>query len=264
MAAFRTLRKQLDDLGYYQPLVVDAVPLVEALVHDLLATTHNLRLCKEANKLKYPSHAETDKRPSATSTPVTTSGGSVGGSDHRIFSLESRLADLENLNRECNLIINRQQNELNEKSKRILKLELSSGNPRAKIVTHDERPLILNANSKPKIEISSLVSGGSGVGKHRDAQPSKNQEKSDSKASTSELDMLKMYERRNQYLDGELGRLQAELDKARKLLKQAEKQWNWNLTHQTDKASSEQTQDQPDDGEKSSYMIKVSVISVVV
>ena len=44
MAGFRNLRRQLDDLGYYQPLVLDAVPLVEALVQDLLTTTHNLKV----------------------------------------------------------------------------------------------------------------------------------------------------------------------------------------------------------------------------
>ena len=44
MTGFRNLRRQLDDLGYYQPLVLDAVPLVEALLQDLLATTHNLKV----------------------------------------------------------------------------------------------------------------------------------------------------------------------------------------------------------------------------
>ena len=45
--SYKKLRLQLDDLGYYQPLVPEAVPLVEALLHDLLATTHNLKICKE-------------------------------------------------------------------------------------------------------------------------------------------------------------------------------------------------------------------------
>ena len=44
MTGFRNLRRQLDDLGYYQPLVLDAAPLVEALLQDLLATTHNLKV----------------------------------------------------------------------------------------------------------------------------------------------------------------------------------------------------------------------------
>ncbi len=65
---FRELRHKLDDLGYYQvsnvnevlnlivalktffilqSLVPESVPLVEALLHDLLATTHNLKICKE-------------------------------------------------------------------------------------------------------------------------------------------------------------------------------------------------------------------------
>ena len=33
---YKKLRRQLDDLGYYQPLVPEAAPLVEALLHDLL------------------------------------------------------------------------------------------------------------------------------------------------------------------------------------------------------------------------------------
>ena len=48
--SYKKLRRQLDDLGYYQPLVPEALPLVEALFHDLLGTTHNLKICKE-NKI---------------------------------------------------------------------------------------------------------------------------------------------------------------------------------------------------------------------
>ena len=130
MAGFRTLRKQLDQLGYYQPLVIDAVPLVEALLHDLLTTTHNLKLCREESKLKNQyqyeveptrgNAGETIPKPSASSTPLT-SASEGGNHSAKVIRLESRLADLENLNRECNLIIQRQQIELDEKSKKILK-----------------------------------------------------------------------------------------------------------------------------------------------
>jgi len=31
----------------FKALVPESIPLVEALLHDLLATTHNLKVCKE-------------------------------------------------------------------------------------------------------------------------------------------------------------------------------------------------------------------------
>ncbi len=34
-------------MNLFQALVPESVPLVEALLHDLLATTHNLKVCKE-------------------------------------------------------------------------------------------------------------------------------------------------------------------------------------------------------------------------
>lgn len=45
--SFKLLRAKLDELGYFQPLATDSVPLVEALLSDLLATTGNLRAEKE-------------------------------------------------------------------------------------------------------------------------------------------------------------------------------------------------------------------------
>ena len=46
---------QIEDYRFFillcQTLVPDAVPLVEALLHDLLATTHNLKVCKEQRRL---------------------------------------------------------------------------------------------------------------------------------------------------------------------------------------------------------------------
>jgi hypothetical protein len=37
-------------MNLFQALVPESVPLVEALLHDLLATTHNLKVCKEQQK----------------------------------------------------------------------------------------------------------------------------------------------------------------------------------------------------------------------
>lgn len=40
---YQALRKQLDDLGYKQVLVPEAVPLVDRLLSDLLKTTESLQ-----------------------------------------------------------------------------------------------------------------------------------------------------------------------------------------------------------------------------
>lgn len=54
---YTVLRKQLDELGYKQVLVVDSVPLVEKLVVDLIQTTGSLqkymRIAKEAVEVIY-------------------------------------------------------------------------------------------------------------------------------------------------------------------------------------------------------------------
>lgn len=269
MTGFRTLRKQLDELGYYQPLVIDAVPLVEALFHDLLTTTHNLKLCSEQSKLKDEYQLEVEQpnrnvahkavsKPSASSTPLTIAF--EGNHGAKIIRLESRLADLENLNRECNLIIQRQQVELDEKSKEILKLELSSGNPRAKVVTQNDRPLIISESLKPRIELTRLIDTKERKGASR--QKDSHVEESETK---SDVDLIKMYERRNRHLDNELAILQSELDKARKLLTQAEKQWNCNTKcnkYNTAPVEGEMylniSQDgQTHEAQMSSYMIKL-------
>ena len=264
MTGFRTLRKQLDDLGYYQPLVADAVPLVEALLHDLLTTTHSLKLCKETNKLTNQYQHESVQgielknisKPSASSTPLISS--TPGETSAKIIRLQSRVRDLEDVNRECNSIIRRQQVELDDKSKKILKLELNAGNPRAKVITHHDRPLIISDTSKPRIEMTRLIDSREN---HRGSH------KSDGKFIQreevhAEVDLVKMYENRNQHLDRELARLQSELDKARKLLSQAEKHWNWNINGEKHNFEEKKDSDgllefQKADAEKSSYMIKV-------
>lgn len=43
---FTSLRKRLDQMGYRQPLVVDALPLVEKLFADLMHTTESLKNAK--------------------------------------------------------------------------------------------------------------------------------------------------------------------------------------------------------------------------
>ncbi len=36
--SFQALRQQLDGMGFFQPLVLDALPLVESLLNELVAT----------------------------------------------------------------------------------------------------------------------------------------------------------------------------------------------------------------------------------
>lgn len=44
---YHTLRAQLDELGFRQPLAIDCLPLVEALFADLLHTTSSLEHYKK-------------------------------------------------------------------------------------------------------------------------------------------------------------------------------------------------------------------------
>jgi centrosomal protein CEP135 len=266
MAGYRTLRKQLDDLGYYQPLVVDAVPLVEALLHDLLTTTNSLKLCKEAKDTKKNYNTnETENnelknvsKPKASSTPILSS--TPEETNAKIISLKSRTKDLENLNKECNSIIRRQQIELDAKSTKILKLELSSGNSRAKVVTHHDRPLIISDSLKPRIEMTRLIS----TKEHSKESRKPILECNEDDVPHSQIDVVKIYEKRNQHLDRELAKLQTELDTARKLLSQAEKQWYWNTSNGKEnvpsniqKNSNEIQQSNTPECHKSNYMIKV-------
>ena len=264
MTSFRTLRKQLDDLGYYQPLVIDAVPLVEALLHDLLTTTGSLKICKESNnKDNYhqqespESEIRKDSKPNAFSTPIANNTSQLE-TNSKIICLQNRVTDLENLNKECNHIIQRQQIELDEKSKRILKLELSIGAPKAKVITQYERPLIISDSLKPRIEMTRFIQP---PGKDKFTNPQQNNIQGGNKPEylQSDIDLVKMYEKRNQHLDQELTRLQKELDKALTLLSQAEKQWrfdNRNEKHLSTQLSEHEHLQTPE-GHKSNYMIKV-------
>ena len=262
MAGFRVLRKQLDDLGYYQPLVVDSIPLVEALLHDLLATTSSLKLCRQQNgaksnfeqqsNLKDDNHISASK-PSASSTPIIPP--SPTDLNVKTIRLKSRVKDLENLNKECNSIIRRQQIELEEKSRRILKLELSRGNSSAKVITQNERPLIISDNLKPRIEMTRLIGGKENIEKAT-------QENSENQGQ-SEIDLVKIYAKRNKHLDSELVRLQSEVNKAKTLLVQAEKQWQLNICNDRQSLNdnylqnNEEVQKQREEYPKSNYMIKV-------
>ena len=44
---FTSLRKRLDQMGYRQPLCIEALPLTEKLFGDLLHTTESLKNAKQ-------------------------------------------------------------------------------------------------------------------------------------------------------------------------------------------------------------------------
>jgi len=251
MTGFRTLRRQLDDLGYYQPLVVDAVPLVEALVQDLLATTHNLKVCRE----------EVSSRQSTKQTTTVISSRSPASCEQqpsfhfdsaKVTRLEAKVDDLDLLNKECHEVIRRQQLELEEKNKKILKMELNAN--KAKVVTQSERPLLLN---KPKIEMTRLVAGGGGGGgasrQPTAAAPSSPSPSSSSTPPPPNLDVVAMYEKRNKQLDKETKRLRNDLNKAKELLSKAEKQWFQHKQMQ----NLDESKILEENSAKSAYMIKL-------
>jgi hypothetical protein len=130
----------------------------------------------------YGSSSSDDRpsQPGATSTPIvsiprtTTSATDAA----KIASLESKISDLELLNSECLSVIRNLQKDVEERSKKILKLELA-GN-RAKIVTHREKPMLIET-SGPKIEMTSLVSSKS----------SSSSSVTSSKSSSTDLDLVK-------------------------------------------------------------------------
>ena len=84
----------------------------------------------------------------------------------------------------------------NFRSKKILKLELA-GN-RAKIVTHHEKPLVIETTG-PKIEMSSLISSAKSQSTSSVASSSSSR-CSGSKHNVADLDLIQMYEKRNEQL----------------------------------------------------------------
>ena len=123
--SYKKLRRNLDDLGYYQPLVPESVPLVEALFHDLMNTTHNLKICKEQQGChiaeKPKSHNEGQKSYDQRSEDNV-----------KIINLKKKIEDLDLLHKESLEVIRNLQLEVEERNRKILKLELSQ---KAQIVT---------------------------------------------------------------------------------------------------------------------------------
>lgn len=88
----------------------------------------------------------------------------------------------ELLNQECMSIIRGLQRDVEERSKKILKLELA-GN-KAKVVTHNERPVFIETG-EPRIEMSALIRG-----KLRPVSESGTSSSTQGMTKSSELDMV--------------------------------------------------------------------------
>jgi hypothetical protein len=99
VVSYKTLRRKLDDLGYYQPLVPEAVPLVEALLHDLLATTHNLKICKEQKSVNYKTTNKDDEKTKQTTTTSQDISEIREIENIKIIGLQRKVGDLELLHR---------------------------------------------------------------------------------------------------------------------------------------------------------------------
>lgn len=88
--SYKKLRRHLDELGYYQPLVPEALPLVEALLNDLLATTHNLKLCKEQKRSKCDCQTSLKNRKSSNETKDEREAENL-----QIIDLKRKVGDLQ-------------------------------------------------------------------------------------------------------------------------------------------------------------------------
>ena len=110
------------------------------------------------------------------------------------------------------------QRDVEERSKKILKLELAGS--RAKIVTHRDKPMPIES---PKIEMTSLVTNKP---PHSSSSSTSSRGSSTSSSSSTNLDLIAMYQKRNEQLDHDLRRLQQELDRAKEILSEVDKQWH--------------------------------------
>ena len=85
-------------LGYYQPLVPEAVPLVEALMQDLLSTTHNLKICKENKKCDCKSVPKTAEFVKKSSKDIH---HQKDVENAKIIGLQKKVEDFELLYKVC-------------------------------------------------------------------------------------------------------------------------------------------------------------------
>ena len=180
-------------MGYFQPLVMDALPLVEALVHDLVSVTNDAR-AKHTRDFRTAEEPKSHKTPKAKSKSLTETKLREKASD-----LERQVVDLQLLNAQSVSVVKKLQGESHEKSRKIAKMEeaLSKG---ARVIVR-----------QPKIEMTSLR-------KPRQRRPSPPPD-----APRVEFDLVAMYENRTLQLSDELGRMQKKLDEAHENLAKVER-----------------------------------------
>ena len=116
------------------------------------------------------------------------------------------------------------QRDVEERSKKILKLELAGS--RAKIVTHRDKPTPVES---PKIEMTSLVTNKPTHSSSSSTSSRGSSTSSSSSSSATNLDLIAMYQKRNEQLDHDLRRLQQELDRAKEILSEVDKKWHTGL-----------------------------------
>ena len=216
--SYKSLRRQLDELGYYQPLVPESVALVDALLHDLLATTHNLKICQES---KNPPPLKSQKSEATDSILKSREIQS-----EKVIQLEKKVSDFQLLYHESLEIIKNLQCEIEERNKKILKLELSQ---KAEILT----------TQKPRMEVTSLISSNSSS----ISSPGEY-------LSQDQINVIGIYAAKNKSLQTEVQNLGKELDKAKEMLKNVEKYWSQQSLNNKENV-------QIENPEKSNYALKL-------
>ena len=206
--SFKKLRRQLDDLGYYQPLVPESLPLAEALLHDLLATTHNLKLCKE-QKSGFSKIHHVDEKKSKSDEK-----NEEFLESEQVLNLTRKVTDLDLLYKESIKIIQNLQCEIEERNKKILKLELSQ---KAQVLTQKESRL------KPRIEMTSLVENQPSTSS---SGPTYDSVHNTPKMQQNQIDVIAIYTQKNKSLESDVKRLQNELKSAKEMLGNVENYWS--------------------------------------
>ena len=109
---------------------------------SFLATTHNLKICKDKKTCQCSSKTTTTEK-------ATKIINEKENESSRVIGLQNKIKDMELLYKESLSVIQNLHCEIEERNKKILKLELSH---KAQIVTEKDKPF------KPRIEMTSLIS----------------------------------------------------------------------------------------------------------
>ena len=182
----------------------EAVPLVEALFHDLLATTNNLKKSKEQK------NCNCAQKPTEVKIASEELKEKRDAENVQIVGLQKKVADFELLYKESLEVIKNLQCEIEERNKKLLRYELTH---KAQIVTQSDKKL------KPKLEMTSIVSNdertSSSGPNYATPTPDSNQ-----------INVIGIYTQKNKSLEIQVKNLQEELNTAKKMLANVEKYWS--------------------------------------